>query len=139
MSMQIEIKSLKGMALDAAMALMEGYELTTDSISLLAKKDGKLLIVGPGADDSRIRYSPSTKWEQLGPLIKTRDVVLANHSSGNEETPDRFWGSAHCFHGFTRFETYDGIEVAACRSMLAYHHEGTSLTLPNIVFAMCAD
>ena len=124
----IEVKTddLIGLPLDWAIAEIEGYTLTTDGISMLVKKDDKLLILG---SNDTIGYSPSTNWNQLGPLIKKNDIVIGNHASGNPEREGEFWGSAHCFRSGTSFETYAGVEVAACRAMVAYHH-GQTVSIP---------
>lgn len=125
-AIEVLVDDLIGLPLDWAMAEIEGYTLTTDGISQLVKKGDKLLILG---GTGAIGYSPSTDWNILGPLIKKNEIVIGNHASGNPEREGQFWGSAHCFISGTRFETYAGVEVAACRAIVALHR-GQSVKVP---------
>lgn len=115
---EVKVDDLIDLPLDWAIADIEGYTLTTDGTSQLVKKGDKLLILG---GSGAIGYSPSTDWKILGELIKKNEIVIGNHASGNPEREGQFWGSAHCFISGTRFETYAGVEVAACRAIVALH------------------
>lgn len=123
---EVLVEDLIGKPLDWAVSQIEGYTLTTDGISQLVKKDDELLILGASG---AIGYSPSTDWNILGPLIKKNEIVIGNHASGNPKREGQFWGSAHCFISGTRFETYAGVEVAACRAIVALHR-GKSVMVP---------
>lgn len=72
----------------------------------------------------------SSDWSALGPLIKKYPIVIGNHESGDPERPGEFWGSAHCYISGTRFDTWKGVEVAACRSIVAYKL-GQSVMVPK--------
>lgn len=129
----VNTDDLIGPALDWAVATLEGLPIRLDPMAFGStanggywvwddKPNGTMLKIGP-ADSPSSRnasghYSPSTNWSQLGPLITKFPIILGNHESGRED--GTFWGSAHCFHTGTSFETSRGVMVAACRSLVAY-------------------
>jgi hypothetical protein len=130
---EVNIGDLIGGALDWAVATLEGLPIRLDPMAFGStanggywvwgdKLNGTMLKIGPADSPSSRnasgRYSPSTNWNQLGPLITKYPIILGNHESGRED--GTFWGSAHCFHTGTSFETYQGVLVAACRSLVAY-------------------
>ena len=130
---EVKVEDLIGPALDWAVATIEGLPIRHDPMGFGstanggywvwdAKPSGAMLKIGPAeAPTSRNiagHYSPSTNWNQLGPLILKYPIVLGNHESGKED--GTFWGSAHCFHTGTSFETYKGVMVAACRAIVAF-------------------
>lgn len=118
-TVEVKTSELIGPALDWAVAHIEGYTLTTDGISMLVKKGDKLLMLG-GKD--AIGYSPSTRWDQGGPLIEEHGIeVFCNVSAEQaarfkEAYPD--WracmnrGRSVHFHGRTPL-------IAAMRCLVA--------------------
>lgn len=130
---EAQVYDLTRPALDWALATIEGLPIKLDPMAFGNTANGgywvwddKLygakLKIGPSASKSDRdvdgRYSPSTNWNQLGPLILKYPIVLGNHESGVED--GTFWGSAHCFQPGTKFNTYEGVMVAACRAIVAF-------------------
>ena len=130
---EVNIDDLIGPALDWAVATLEGLPIRLDPMGFGntanggywvwdEKLYGTKLQVGPASSPSSrnvaSHYSPSTNWNQLGGLIAKYPITIGNHESGDED--GTFWGSAHCFHTGTSFQTYRGVLVAACRSIVAY-------------------
>lgn len=132
---EVEVGTLIGDALDWALATIEGLPIRYDPMDFGRTANGgywvwdtaprgKKLQIGPRPADGRsvTSYSPSTNWEQLGPLILKYPIVMGNHESGQDD--GKFWGSAHCFQSGTKFDTTDGVMVAACRAIVALKHGG---------------
>lgn len=140
---ELNIADLIGQALDWAVATIEGLPIRHDPMNFGntfnggywvcdEKPLGVMLNIGPhpspASREAAGHYSPSTNWNQLGPLLMKYPITLGNHESGKED--GTFWGSAHCFHTGTSFQTYDGMMVAACRSILAFKLQATVLNVP---------
>ena len=141
---EVKIEDLIGQALDWAVATIEGLPIRHDPMKFGNtfnggywvwddKPMGLMLNIGPhpspASRDASGHYSPSTNWNQLGPLLFKYPIILGNHESGLDD--GTFWGSAHCFRTGTSFETYKGIMVAACRSMVAFKMEATVMMVPS--------
>lgn len=139
---EVKVEDLIGPALDWAVATIESLPITLDPMGFGStanggywiwdkKPNGAMLKIGPHSAptsrDAAGNYSPSTNWNQLGPLLLKYPIVLGNHESGKED--GTFWGSAHCFRTGTSFETYSGVMVAACRAMVALKM-GSPLMVP---------
>ena len=77
--MKIKLQDATPLQLDALVAQSEGYSLTTDGISRLVEKGMALVILGPCTTGSghQCGYSPTTRWEQGGPLIAQALMVLS--------------------------------------------------------------
>lgn len=119
--MQVEIKKLTGPALCWAVAKLTGVEVEVYGGKLTKVHDRHGVWLLPSV---RERYAPTKNWKQLGELIQNRQIVMGNYTSDDPENPPegglRYWGGAHCFLSGTSFETYAGIETAACRAVVAY-------------------
>jgi len=71
----VDTHTLSGSALDWAVAKCEGYSLTTDGISKLVEKGSNMLILGHATClGEPCGYSPSTRWDQGGPIIIERGI-----------------------------------------------------------------
>ncbi|MFU5274950.1 DUF2591 family protein [Ectopseudomonas hydrolytica] len=137
---EVEVGTLIGRALDYVIATIEELPIQHDPMGFCdtanggywvwdKRPGGKMLQIGPKpAGHNGGYYSPSTRWDQLGPLVMKYPIVMGNHESGKDD--GKFWGSAHCFHGGTEFDTYDGVMVAACRAIVAYTH-GPTVKIPR--------
>lgn len=100
--MIIPTNELTGLALDWAVATVEGYELTTDGVSALVKRGRELLALGPCTMGQGIPcgYSPSTYWDQGGPLIDRDKICLSFHEHNPSHTvssPDHWFASKRHF------------------------------------------
>lgn len=94
--MRVKVTELKGLALDWAVASIEGYTLTTDSISLLVEKDNRLTILGPCTTGQGIPcgYSPSTYWDQGGPILYRKRIgIFGNAAFADPDETPWFYGS----------------------------------------------
>ena len=69
---------LTGISLDWAVSKCEGYTLTTDGVSQLVKKNEKSQVLGSYTTDQGIPYgySPSSRWEQGGPIVERERIIL---------------------------------------------------------------
>lgn len=142
---EVSIGDLIGPALDWAVATVEGLPIRRDPMNfgVLSANGGywvwgdqpngvMLKIGGQPSKTNRNAggyYSPSTDWNQLGPLLMKYPIVLGNHESGKED--GKFWGSAHCFKTGTSFDTSKGIMVAACRAMVALKLDAAAVMVPS--------
>lgn len=130
-TVEVEVGSLIDAALDWVMATIEELPIRHDPMAFGRtanggywvwddKPYGMMCKIGPGAAGPRatLTYSPSTNWNQLGPLILKYPIVMGNHESGLGD--GTFWGSAHCHRSGTKFETSHGVMVAACRAIIAF-------------------
>lgn len=127
---EVAVETLIGPALDYVIATIEELPIRYDPMAFgntanggywvwHDRLNGPKLQIGPKpASHSGGYYSPSTRWDQLGPLVMKYPIVMGNHESGKED--GKFWGSAHCFYSETEFQTTDGVMVAACRAIVAY-------------------
>lgn len=140
---EVKIEDLIGPALDWAVATIEGLPIRLDPMAFGNTANGgywvwddnpsgaKLKIRphhSPASRDAAQHYSPSTNWNQLGPLLLKYPITMSNHESGKED--GKFWGSAHCFVSGTSFETYNGVMVAACRSIVAFKLRAAVVNVP---------
>lgn len=76
------------------------------------------------------RFAPTTDWAALGLAIERSEVVISNHySPEHEATTDadiqeqrmdltNYWGGAHSFFSGTRVDTWRGVKIATCRSIV---------------------
>ena len=120
---ELPIKQLHRTAIDWAVAHALGYELqqVSPKVYAVTLPNGrrKFISVFAALEDS---WSPSRKWEDLGPVLETIDIVLANHAAKpadlDSEAEDS-WGSAHCYVSPTSHDTYAGIRIAACRAIVS--------------------
>ncbi|NVL49831.1 DUF2591 domain-containing protein [Pseudomonas syringae pv. actinidiae] len=141
---EVKIEDLLGKALDWALATIEGLPICHDPMAFgnnanggywvwEKKPMGVKLKIGPhrapASREAAAHYSPSTNWNQLGPLLLSYPIVLGNHESGKED--GKFWGSAHCFISGTSFDTTRGMMVAACRAMVAFKLEALVMMVPS--------
>ncbi|HIH7257029.1 TPA: phage protein NinX family protein [Pseudomonas aeruginosa] len=133
---EVQTEELIGAALDWAIATIEGLPIQYDPMAFGNTANGGYWIwdKAPGGMMAKIgdKYSPSSNWSQLGPLIEKRAIVLGNHESGDPSRQGEFWGSAHCFDSGTSFETYKGIKVAACRAIVA-KEMGPVVRVPKVL------
>jgi hypothetical protein len=141
---EVNIGDLIGPALDWAVATVEGLPIRRDPMNFgISSPNGGYWVWGDqpngvmqkiGGQPSKNNrnaggyYSPSTDWNQLGPLLMKYPIVLGNHESGKED--GKFWGSAHCFFSGTSFDTHKGIMVAACRSIVAFKLRAAVVMVP---------
>ncbi|VVP31925.1 hypothetical protein PS865_04406 [Pseudomonas fluorescens] len=140
---EVKIEDLLGKALDWAVASIEGLPICHDPMAFgnnanggywvwEEKPMGVKLKIGPhrapASREAAAHYSPSTNWDQLGPLLLSYPIVLGNHESGEED--GKFWGSAHCFISGTSFDTTKGMMVAACRAIVAFKLEALVMMVP---------
>ncbi len=83
----MNVSDLEGVALDWAVATLEGFLVISDGISLLVEKGATLKILGPATSGGRpCGYSPSTYWDVGGPLIDKYRI-----SVGDSIHPDLNW------------------------------------------------
>lgn len=137
---EVDVDTLIGPALDWVMATLEELPIRHDPMAFgntanggywvwENRPGGQMLQIGPKpAGFSDKHYSPSTRWDQLGPLILQFPIMLGNHKSVADD--GTFWGSAHCFQSGTAFETADGVMVASCRAIAAYKY-GAVVAVPK--------
>jgi hypothetical protein len=109
---KVTTKDLTGIALDWAVATCEGYILTTDGISHLVEKEGRLSLLGPATSAGKpCGYSPSSYWAQGGLIIEREgiDIHQVKHHpfhtyAYSETTKARFPdGEVSATPGGTRF------------------------------------
>lgn len=148
---EVNIADLVRPALDWAVATIEGLPIRLDPMGFGATENGGYWVWDGetygekrkiGREQSKTNrnecgyYSPSTSWEQLGPLILKYPIVLGNHESGDED--GSFWGSAHCFRTGTNFKTHEGIMVATCRAIVAFKLGGGVMLVPSSLIQAAA-
>lgn len=84
---EVQTEELIGAALDWAIATIEGLPIKYDPMAFGNTANGGYWIwdKAPGGMMAKIgdKYSPSSNWSQLGPLIEKRAIVLGNHESGD--------------------------------------------------------
>ncbi|MCT7340256.1 DUF2591 domain-containing protein (plasmid) [Pseudomonas aeruginosa] len=94
---EVQTEELIGAALDWAIATIEGLPIKYDPMAFGNTANGGYWIwdKAPGGMMAKIgdKYSPSSNWSQLGPLIEKRAIVLGNHESGDPSRQGEFWGA----------------------------------------------
>lgn len=92
----VKTADLIGPALDWAVASIEGWKLLHDSVNYLVEHGAWLKVLGPctTGQGKPCGYSPSTYWEQGGPLIEREGIDLHQHRdvvSSLYEYNDKRW------------------------------------------------
>ncbi|WP_175796532.1 phage protein NinX family protein [Burkholderia anthina] len=132
-TVRINIRELSGVRLDWAVARCEGYPLTTDGISQLVEKDRKLTILGRATCGQGIPcgYSPSSYWEQGGPIIERQRITLQFCRDLRDRNGLYIHASmdTHSFHGYWR-GNHDKPLVAAMRCYVASKF-GEAIDIPT--------
>jgi hypothetical protein len=156
--MKIRTNELSGRALDWAVAKLEGYTLTSDGISHLVERNGKLTILGPCTTGQNIPcgYSPSTRWEQAGPIIERESISVLRCDDDYGVDEQGFcnnvripvWCATDGQHGTTTFTEHQSHEemfqidardviygpthlVAAMRAYVAIKTSGDETDIPG--------
>ena len=87
----VKVQDLSGARLDWAVAMCEGYALTTDGISHLVENERNILILGPATTSGKpCGYSPSSYWALGGPIIE-REQITVEHRGDSGGWRARIW------------------------------------------------
>jgi len=76
---------LTDILLDWAVSKCQGYSLTTDGISNLVEKSGRLMILGLTTCAGKpCGYNPTQRWDQGGPIIELHGVAMRKHEKSGK-------------------------------------------------------
>jgi hypothetical protein len=90
--MKIKISEATGLILDGLVAISEGYTLTTDGISILVEKDGKLQRLGFVKDRNHgYGYGPSTDPAKAWEIIERETISMIRLEDAERTDANGFW------------------------------------------------